>query len=197
MVRWVVSRMSNVLVITKSEKSAQGLITLLQQEGFDNFQTAQSAEKAKLCIAMESFDVVFIYTPLEDEIGINLSVYMTEHTTAGVFIAVSSDTVAKVGNHLIKHGIVAVEKPVNAGLLHQCVMSFKAFNSKIRIIQQENKKLKEQIEEVKLINRAKCVLMQCLAMSEPQAHKYLEKQAMDLRLSKKRIAEQVLTTYEM
>ncbi len=48
-----------------------------------------------------------------------------------------------------------------------------------------------------MISRAKCVLMQCLAMSEPQAHKYLEKQAMDLRISKKNVAEQVLTTYEM
>ena len=189
--------MSDVLVITKSEKPAQSLITLLKQEGFDSFQTAQSAEKAKLYAAMENFSLIFIYTPLEDEVGINLSVYMSEHTTAGVFIAVSSDTFVKVGNHLLKHGVVTVEKPITTSQLHQCVMAFKAFSSKINVIQQENKRLKEQMEEVKIINRAKCVVMQCLAMSEPQAHKYLEKQAMDLRLSKKRVAEQVLTTYEM
>ena len=61
--------MSNVLIITKSEKSAHGLKALLLQEGFDRFKTAQSAEKAKLCTAIEAFDLIFIYTPLEDEVG--------------------------------------------------------------------------------------------------------------------------------
>ena len=61
----------------------------------------------------------------------------------------------------------------------------------------ENVQLKSRLEEIKLIDRAKCVLMQCLAMSEPQAHKFIERQAMDLRISKKRVAEQVLNTYEI
>ena len=112
-------------------------------------------------------------------------------------VAVSGDTFIKVGNHLLKHGVVTVEKPITAAQMHQCIIAFRAYSSKIKEIQQENKKLKEQLEEIKVINRAKCVLMQCLAMSEPQAHKYLEKQAMDLRISKKNVAEQVLTTYEM
>ena len=189
--------MSNVLIITKSEKSAQGLKALLLQEGFDRFKTAQSAEKAKLCTAIEAFDLIFIYTPLEDEVGINLSVYLSEHTDSGVIVAVSGDTFVKVGNHLLKHGVVTVEKPITAAQMHQCIIAFRAYNSKIKEVQQENKKLKEQLEEIKVIGRAKCVLMQCLAMSEPQAHKYLEKQAMDLRISKKNVAEQVLTTYEM
>ena len=34
-------------------------------------------------------------------------------------------------------------------------------------------------------------------MSESQAHRYIEKQAMDLRVTKKEIAENILKTYEM
>ena len=35
-----------------------------------------------------------------------------------------------------------------------------------------------------------------LQMSEPQAHRYLEKQAMDMRLTRAEVARSVLQTYE-
>ena len=50
---------------------------------------------------------------------------------------------------------------------------------------------------MKIINRAKFTLMQCLTMSEEQAHRYLEKQAMDMRISKLDVARRVLSTYEL
>ena len=68
---------------------------------------------------------------------------------------------------------------------------------RIGLIEQKNIRLQAQLEEVKLINRAKLVLMQCLAMSEQQAHRYIEKQAMDLRVTKSYVAQQILRTYEI
>ncbi len=53
------------------------------------------------------------------------------------------------------------------------------------------------MEETKLVNRAKCVLIQNLKLTESQAHRYIEKQAMDTRQTKKEIAQKILTTYEM
>ncbi|MPN40452.1 hypothetical protein SDC9_187989 [bioreactor metagenome] len=64
-------------------------------------------------------------------------------------------------------------------------------------LQKENRKLQTTIEEIRLIDRAKCALIQCLLMTEPQAHRYLEKQAMDLRLTKREVAENILKTYEL
>ena len=52
------------------------------------------------------------------------------------------------------------------------------------------------VEYMKIINRAKFLLISCLNMSETQAHRYLEKQAMDLRISKLQVAKQVIQTYE-
>ena len=51
-------------------------------------------------------------------------------------------------------------------------------------------------EEIRLVDRAKCVLIQVLSMTEPQAHRYLEKEAMDRRVTRREVAEQVLRTYE-
>ena len=47
------------------------------------------------------------------------------------------------------------------------------------------------------MDRAKCVLIQYLGMTEEQAHRQIEKQAMDTRQTKAAIARAILATYEM
>ena len=54
----------------------------------------------------------------------------------------------------------------------------------------------EKIDEIRLVNRAKWLLIECLSMTEADAHRYIEKQAMDLRLSKREVAENIIKTYK-
>ena len=49
--------------------------------------------------------------------------------------------------------------------------------------------------EIRLVNRAKWLLIGELNMSEPDAHRYIEKQAMDNGVTKKEIAENIIKTY--
>ena len=60
----------------------------------------------------------------------------------------------------------------------------------------QNQKPQNKLEEIRLIDRAKCVLIQYLNMTEQQAHRYIEKQSMDLRQSRVVTAESILKTYE-
>ena len=52
------------------------------------------------------------------------------------------------------------------------------------------------LDEMRLINRAKRILMLYLNMSEPSAHRYIEKRARDMRVTKTEIAKNILKTYE-
>lgn len=189
--------MKRALVVAKNEKNAQVIKVLLEKEGYTEFEIVTSAINAKTCVATNDFNLIFIYTPLVDEVGLNLSVYLADKTRAGVFIAVSEKTAVQMGDKLSKYGVVILRKPFTAEILQQSISVWNTFASRINLLECENAELKSRLEEIKLIDRAKCVLMQCLAMSEPQAHKFIEKQAMDLRVSKKRVAQQVLNTYEI
>lgn len=51
-------------------------------------------------------------------------------------------------------------------------------------------------EEKQLIKRAKRALMTYLGFTEPQAHRYIEKHAMDLRIQKVDVARGILKIYE-
>lgn len=51
------------------------------------------------------------------------------------------------------------------------------------------------MEEIRLVNRAKWLLISELKMEEPQAHRYIEKQSMDLCVPKRQVAEDIIRTY--
>ena len=53
-----------------------------------------------------------------------------------------------------------------------------------------------KLEELRVVSRAKCLLVEYLHIGEREAHRYIEKQAMDLRVTKKVIAEDILKTYD-
>lgn len=53
-----------------------------------------------------------------------------------------------------------------------------------------------RLSELKIISRAKILLMRQFSMSEPQAHRYLEKRAMDTGRTKKAIAEGIIRAYK-
>ena len=52
------------------------------------------------------------------------------------------------------------------------------------------------MEEIRIVNRAKWILISEIKMGEADAHRYIEKQAMDLRTSKRRVAEDIIQTYQ-
>ena len=49
---------------------------------------------------------------------------------------------------------------------------------------------------MKIVNRAKSMLMQYLNLTEEQAHRHIQKQAMDLRKTQRTVAEDILKTYQ-
>ena len=55
--------------------------------------------------------------------------------------------------------------------------------------------IEEKMEEIRIVNRAKWILIRELKLDEPEAHRYIEKQAMDRCISKRIIAEEIIKTY--
>ena len=51
------------------------------------------------------------------------------------------------------------------------------------------------MNEIRLVNRAKWLLISEVKMDEPSAHRYIEKQAMDRCISKREVAEEIIKTY--
>ena len=89
-----------------------------------------------------------------------------------------------------------MEKPLNKLMLINVINSYIICRRQFNPIVNENEKLKEKINDIRLIDRAKLTLIQYLKMSEEESHKYIEKQAMDLRITKVDVAKNILKIYE-
>lgn len=55
--------------------------------------------------------------------------------------------------------------------------------------------IEEKMEEIRIVNRAKWLLISELKLDESEAHRYIEKQAMDRCVSKKTVAKEIIKTY--
>ena len=60
----------------------------------------------------------------------------------------------------------------------------------------ESAKLEQKLEDMKIISRAKLLLIVNSDVSEEEAHKIIEKQAMDMRKSRVEIAKDIIKKYE-
>lgn len=93
-------------------------------------------------------------------------------------------------------GIYTLSKPIAKSIFFTCLKLIETAHFNSLKLENEKKILQNSLEEQKLLARAKFVLIQYLAMSEEMAHKYIEKQAMDMRTTKLEVAKNILKTYE-
>lgn len=188
--------MKKALVISRSEQSAESMAELLRTEHYTQISTCNSSKNAKKLVENDEFDLICINSPLAEETGIALSEHFAKTTRSCVVIIVPQKNADDVNDILTEHGVLVISKPVNKHLFHHYLQFTECFKMRMLRVTEENEKLRHMVEDMKIINRAKFLLISCLNMSEMQAHRYLEKQAMDLRMSRLQIAKQVIKTYE-
>lgn len=63
---------------------------------------------------------------------------------------------------------------------------------RLRKMEQKTASIEEKMAEIRLVNRAKWLLIQQHGMTEAEAHRFIEKQAMDRCVKRKVIAEEII-----
>jgi response regulator NasT len=188
--------MKKILLVSRKGKSKDMLVQLLETEQASQIDAAYSEEDAINLMEKIEFDLVIINSPLEGKSGVDLAVSAAEKYTAGVLLAVQNKYANIVSQKVEPYGVLVVGKPVVKAFFNQAIKFAEVTAHRVVSLKEENINLQQKLEEMKIINRAKCVLIQYLSMSETQAHKYIEKQAMDMRLTKFHVARQILKAYE-
>ena len=187
---------SHVLVVSGSASVAGALSGLLQSEGAVSITTAANGNQARGLLAQREFALVIVNAPLEDEFGHELALLAANRFLSGVMLLVKTDAAGEIAQRMERSGVMVVPKPVNRASFFQALKLLQASVSRVHTLQSENRRLQRKIEEIRMVDRAKCALIQYLIMTEPQAHRYIEKQAMDLRVTKMEVAQGILQTYD-
>ena len=96
---------------------------------------------------------------------------------------------------LNEQGVLLLSKPFTTPLFLQAMHMAAAGNHRLQRLRQENARLQDKIGQLRLVSRAKCCLVEHAHMTEAEAHRYLEKQAMDTRRDRAEVAQEVLEEY--
>ena len=189
--------MDGVLIVSAIEKGADMINALLTEAGFDRISTALSGGEARRLMLERDFDLVIINSPLRDETGEDFARQLALQGISQVILVVRGEYFDAVSANCEDDGVFTISKPVNKNVFWSALKLVRAAQNRLRRAHAENLKLERKIEEIRIVDRAKCMLIAYRNMSEKEAHRHIEKQAMDKRSTKKAVAEEILRLYDV
>ncbi|MEE3420277.1 MAG: ANTAR domain-containing protein [Lachnospiraceae bacterium] len=188
----VVHNKSNVLIAASTENACKVLAQVLANQ-FSRISFASSMTSAQQKIMQGGVDLLIINTPLPDEFGVQSAINLSR-TNPGlsIMLIVKAENYGQVVYQTRGMGIFVITKPLKKDLFYEGVCMLDAMHLTIQNYAAENARLKRRLGDMGLVTRAKCLLIEKRHMSEEDAHRYIEKEAMDYSLTKAEVARNII-----
>ncbi len=185
----------DALIVASTTKQQYALSDVLNAVKIDCVacSTAAEARRAALC---RPFELFVINGGLADEQGNELAMFVADTCDCGGVYIDDYMRADMFADSLGSAGVLTLVRPITKSALAEAVRMVSVANARVRALKAKNDELSAKLEDLKYISRAKIVLMRSLGYSEEQAHKYIEKKSMDMRISRRKVAMDILKTYE-
>ena len=186
--------LSSALIVSASEQFET--IVRKSLKGVISVENKKNGATARQCILNRYYEIIVINAPLPDESGEELALDIVEKCNASVLLVVPSDLYEDYMEHVTDDGILVIAKPSPKGRIDKAIRFLISTQKKIRKYELKVESVLEKMEEMRIVSRAKILLVEKKHMSEDEAHKYIGKLAMDSGISRGRAAERLLDEYE-
>lgn len=185
--------MEQILIVTATEKSYIALKKAIAS-CYSKISSVwlSNGKDVRRKISETDYSLIIINAPLSDEFGAELAQFIAEQSGMGVLLLVKSDIFEDVSDNVIDDGVIVLPKPLSPIRLSLSIRHTLAIYRKIHSLEAENRKIRIKLKDQSIVNRAKCVLIECCKMTEPEAHAYIEKRAMDTRQTKRDVANELI-----
>lgn len=189
--------MNKILVVCSSEKGRKVYTDNLKAMGYVHIDIDTNGAAARRRLINDDYDIVIIDTPLKDEFGNDFAIKLSEGGNIGIVLVVRSVDADRISVKVEGYGVFVIPKPFTKSIFYQGIKFVETSIKRFSMLKQEKNQLLKQVEDIKKVDRAKCLLIQHNNMTEVQAHRYLEKQAMDLRISRRAVADKIINYFEV
>lgn len=154
---------------------------------------ADNLVEVKQRLGKERFDLVWVQkaiAPLQvREISALYNIYMILFVKAAVY--------DQVTYQMRDSKVFVFTVPVSRSTMSQVISMVERFMDQTSYLEQKLVKAQKKLSDIKTIDRCKMELMHYFHWSEPKAHRYIEKTAMDAGMTKVQVASQLLTKLEL
>ena len=185
-----------VLVVGSGDKIFDYISDMLPKSGYEPLMRANDAGEARRLLPDTPADIVIINTPLTDEFGTELALDLAE-SPMGVMLLVKSELYDQVCYKVEDSGVLTLGKPMTRQGFYSAVKLLSALSARLAKMEKKNHSLQEKMADIRVVNRAKWLLIERHRMTEEDAHYFIEKQSMDMRLSRREVAENIIRSYDL
>ena len=162
--------MGRALIVSAGANSNEYIAARLSEMGYSRPVIIPSGAEARRRMSESDFELIVVNAPLPDEFGHELCITAVEQTDAGVVFLVKAAQAEQLLAPLNEQGVLLLSKPFTTPLFLQAMHMAAASNHRLQRLEHAH-------------------------MTEAEAHRYLEKQAMDTRRDRAEVAQEVLEEY--
>jgi len=184
-----------ILLVSATQKFQETLLQTVPELKTAALHFECSVSAARRELLGRSYDLVIINAPLADEFGSRFAIDAVQRPGSVVLMMLKSDVFEEASAKLLSQGVFTLSRPVSAQTLRSSLRWMFTARERLRVLEKKASTVEEKMEEIRLVNRAKWLLIEQLKMSEPEAHRYIEKQAMDRCTTRREIAMGIIKTY--
>lgn len=189
-------RRYSVLLVSSSSKFNESMLALLPESRFYPVAAVSDVSSARRRLLENKYDIVIINAPLPDDFGTRLALNICDNSGTAVLLFVKAEHYPDINGRVSPFGVLVLPKPASSQTVSQSLQLLCGTRERLRRMEQKTASIEEKMEEIRIINRAKLLLMEQLKMTEKEAHRFIEKQAMDRCVTRITIAQSILSTYK-
>lgn len=185
-------RVYSLLVVSSGEKFNAALKGLLPGWVLHTSRFVPRLSEAKRDLAEHSYDFVLVNSPLPDETGISFAADLCDSGEVVVLLLIPAELHDEIYARVSLRGVFTLPRPTSKAAVNQALRWMVSARERLRSTARQSLSLEEKMAEIRLVNRAKWILIQERGLDEPQAHRYIEKQAMDRCITKREVAQELV-----
>ena len=181
----------SVLVVTKDTKLSQSISSMLIPPLFET-EVMSDFNEARRRVTERVYNIILVdYSEGE---GADFATDASESLST-ILLLVPPALFEEVSYRVEGYGIISITNPFDQFYIYNMIKAAIAVQYKVQVLSSQTTKLKVKMEEIKQVNRAKMLLMQNMNMTEQEAHRFIEKDAMDRSMKRIAIAEEIIKRY--
>ena len=161
-------------------------------ESFSKLFAVKNESELPALLASQPVDVLLVLYTKGHEAVLDYAVKAAEKTAVSVTVLFDGPVSRTVIDKCAASGLITAHISHIGIVLPAAV----AARRRLSAFESRTDSLQRKLDDTKLINRAKLILMTRLKMSEQEAHRYIEKTAMDTSQKRREVAESILRIYE-
>ena len=188
----LMERTYDVLIASDAPKATEVLTALLAKDRYGRERVVKSIGAAQRAWNERPYDLVIINAPLPDGMGTRFAIDVSSSSEAVVLVLAKSDICRDIREKVCDYGVYTLGKPTSEAMLSRALDWMASTRERLRAIGKITLSFEEKMAEIKLVNRAKWLLISDLGIDESQAHRLIEKRAMDRCISRGEVAEEII-----